>query len=265
METSALSDFEKSEFTSEGKTKTVYYRGKGPAVLVLSEIPGITPLVAEFARMVSDRGLRVVMPSLFGVDGQEPTKKALNATIRQVCVSREFTLLATKKSSAVTTWLNALAHDAHQRNGGPGVGVIGMCLTGGFALAMMHDPVVVAPVLSQPALPVPLGQKRRESVQLSEDRFQQVKQRAAEGTCVMGLRFTGDKTVPEERFATLRRELGDKFIGVEIDSSPGNAFNYSTRAHSVLTEDLGPEGDTPTRQALEQVLTFFESKLLIHP
>ena len=149
-----LDDFERDSFSARDVTRDVYRMGHGPAVQVLSEMPGITPLVAEFSRRVAARGLRVVMPHLFGTDGATPTLQENLKTFGEVCTSREFNLFARGSASPMTTWLRDLAHAEHERNGGPGVGVIGMCLTGGFALAMMVDPVVVAPVLSQPSLPI---------------------------------------------------------------------------------------------------------------
>jgi dienelactone hydrolase len=138
-----------------------------------------------------------------------------------------------------------------------------MCFTGGFALAMAVDDTVIAPVLSQPSLPFPLSKKHKRDVGLSEDDLDKVKQRcAAEDLCVLGLRFTGDKIVPAERFARLRSELGDAFVGVEIDSSPGNEWGHSKAAHSVLTEHLKDEPGQPTRDALDQVLDLFRRKLL---
>ena len=89
-----------------------------------------------------------------------------------------------------------------------------------------------------------------------------VKARAAEGQCVMGLRFTGDRAVPEARFQRLRDELGDRFIAVEIDSSPGNPHGIPKGAHSVLTEHLVDEPGHPTREALDRVLAFFRERLL---
>ncbi len=260
---SVLADFTKTTFTALDRTRDVYHLGAGPTVIVISEMPGITPLVAQFAREVAARGLRVAMPHLFGEDGAAPTGRVMLKALRQVCVSREFTLLATKRSSPVTRWLTALAHAEHDANGGPGVGVVGMCLTGGFALAMMVDPVVVAPVLSQPSLPMSFrkGSAARSELGLSDAERLAVAARAEAGQCVIGMRFTGDSLVPAERFAALRDLLGDNFIGVEIDSSPGNEWGYKERAHSVLTEDLGTNPASPTRQALEQVLTFFTTQL----
>ena len=164
----------------------------------------------------------------------------------------------------MTQWLRALAVHEHERCGGPGVGVVGMCLTGGIALGMMVDPVVVAPVLSQPSTPFPLSKAAKQSIGLSPEDLEVVRSRAAE-TCVLGLRFTGDFAVPPERFERLRTELGDNFIGVEIDSSEGNPWGYSPKAHSVLTEDYSDEEGSPTRLALEQVLNFFQERLGFHP
>jgi len=137
-----------------------------------------------------------------------------------------------------------------------------MCFTGGFALGMMVDETMLAPVLSQPSLPFPIGNKRKASVGISDADFDQVKKRAAQGACVLGLRFTADPAVPPDRFETLRRELGDAFIAVEIDSSRGNPHGIKKRAHSVLTLDLVDEPGHPTRAALEQVLAFLQEQLL---
>jgi dienelactone hydrolase len=254
-----LSDFDRDTFTTRGITRDVYRMGHGPAVLVISEMPGITPDVAEFSRRVAARNLRVVMPSLFGHDGAPPTVKEVLSTFPKICVSREILLFAKGRASPVTSWLRDLAHVEHERNGGPGVGVVGMCLTGGFALAMMVDPVVVAPVLSQPSLP--LGPGSKSELGMSARDLAVVKDRCEAGACVLAYRFTGDKKSPGERFARLRQELGDHFIGVEIDSSPSNPWGYPQNAHSVLTQEYGNQEGSPTRLALAQVLDFFDEQL----
>jgi len=258
----SLEDFERSEFTSGGTTRTIYRTGSGPAVIVISEIPGITPNVARFARMVAGVGCTAVMPSLFGEDGRDPSAGAALRSLATACVSREFTVLALGRTSPVTVWLRALARHEHERCGGPGVGAVGMCLTGGFALAMMVDDTVVAPVLSQPALPFPVNRTHRAALGISDADVDRVVERVASGVCVLGLRFTGDRTSPAERFATLRELLGDGFVGVELDSSPGNPHGHRRGAHSVLTEDLDDRPGTPTRQALDQVLDLFRTRLL---
>jgi dienelactone hydrolase len=136
-----------------------------------------------------------------------------------------------------------------------------MCFTGNFALGMMVDDTMLAPVMSQPALPFAVTPSRRRAVGISDADLTRVKHRAAEGACLLGLRFTQDTAVPEARFDTLRRELGDAFIAVELDSSKGNPYGIPRRAHSVLTEEFVDEPGHPTRQALDRVLAFFAERL----
>jgi dienelactone hydrolase len=261
---SELEGYSHTSFASQRKLRDVYRTGSGPAVVVISELPGITPKVAEFGQRVADVGCTAWLPSLFGEPGKEPSGPYVARSLIPACVSSEFAALATKRASPVTVWLRALAKHAHEECGGPGVGVVGMCFTGGFALAMMVDDVVVAPVLSQPSLPFPIGAARKRDLGLSDDDLARVKQRCADESnlCVLGLRFTGDRAVPEERFARLREELGDKFVAVELDSSPANPHGHPKTAHSVLTEHLQDREGTPTRDALDQVLEFLRSRLL---
>ena len=261
--TDELADFERASFTADGTTRTLFRKGTGPAVIVIAEIPGITPNVARFARRVADRGLTAVMPHLFGEPGAATSPGAVIRSIVPACVSREFTVLATGQTSPIATWLRALARAEHERCGGPGVGAVGMCFTGGFALAMMVDDSVTAPVLSQPSLPFAITAAHRRDLNLSPADLARVKERAAEGVCVLGLRFTHDRAVPAERFQRLREELGDAFIAVEIDSSPGNPWGHPRTAHSVLTENLVDEPGQPTRDALDQVLAFFHDRLKV--
>ncbi len=266
IDTASLAGFERGVFTSSGKkSHDVYRLGSGPAVIVIHEVPGITPLVAAFARKVAARGMTAVMPSLFGTPGRPFGQGYALGEFAKLCVSSEFTVWAANKTSPVTAYLRELAAHEHERCGGPGVGAVGMCATGGFALAMAVDDVVLAPVLSQPGLPAPLGAARKAATGVSDRDLAIVKRRAADGLCVMGLRFTGDLGSPKERFATLRRELGDNFVGVEIDSSVGNPWGYRKGAHSVLTEDYSDVDGSPTRQALEDVLTFFATRLGVTP
>lgn len=266
-----LRDFERTSFTYGGKTRTVFRQGEGPAVIVIAEIPGITPKVADFARKVSAIGCTAVMPHLFGDPGQDPMPsgkpgpKVLGRMLKTVvplCVSREFTMFAAGKTSPVVDWLRALAADEHERCGGPGVGAVGMCFTGGYALAMATDDRLLAPVLSQPSMPVTLNKKLRRTIDTSPEDLAIVKQRcAAEGLKVLGLRFKGDKLVSNERFDFLREELGDAFIAVELEDEAANPDGL-VKPHSVLTEHLIDEPGEPTRAALDQVLDLFRDRLL---
>lgn len=249
-ETDVLSGWERSEFTSADITHDVFRRGTGPAVIVIHEIPGITPKVARFANEVVERGFTVVMPDLVGTPGKEVSIAYAGASMVKVCVAREFATLAMNKTSPVISWLRALARSVHAEVGGPGVGAVGMCFSGGFALGMMVDDIMLAPVLSQPSSPLPIGKARSADLNLSPDDEAAVIQRAVDGCQVLGLRFTGDKLVGE-RFSTLRDKLGDAFIAIELPSSAASD-------HSVLTEQRDDA-------SVEKVLDFFVEKLLAEP
>ncbi len=255
-----LAGFDRSTFGHDGRSHEVYVAGSGPGVVVVHEIPGLHPGVIDFARRLVEGGYRVYLPSLFGQPGAPVSGSAMARSLGQVCVTREFALLA-DRTSPVAHWLRALAAYAHRECGGPGVGAVGMCFTGGFALAMAVEPAVLASVLSQPALPAPLGERRRAALGLDPQDLVRVRQRTQHGLCVLGLRFSADKGSPPERFETLRRVLGAAFEGVEIDSGPGNAYGIPSRAHSVLTVDLVDEPGHPTRAALDRVVEFLGEQL----
>lgn len=268
MPNDELADFSTREFTANGKRRTVYELGSGPAVIVIAEMPGITPAVADFARRIVAIGCTAVVPHLFGEPGRSgatdknrPDVVAFARSIVPACISREFHVLATGATSPVVDWLRELAGDAHERCGGPGVGAVGMCFTGGFALAMATDDRLLAPVLSQPSLPFGITKRHRSTIDISADDLATVKQRCADGLQVIGLRFTGDRLVPGERFEFLRRELGDAFVAIELPDDVANP-DPPNAPHSVLTEHLVDADGEPTREALDQVLDLFRSRLL---
>jgi dienelactone hydrolase len=256
-----LEGFSVAPMTFEGATRDVYRRGTGPGVVVMHEIPGITPAVARFARTVADAGFTVFLPRLFGTPDRPKTAGYLLGAVARACISREFRVLAANETSPIVGWLRALCAAAHAELGGPGVGAIGMCLTGNFALALMVEPSMMAPVLSQPSLPFPLTGALRRGLHVSAGDLVKAKRRAAEGVTVLGLRFTNDRTCPAERFKRLHDELGDAFEAIEIDSSRGNPHGIPALAHSVVTEDLVDETGHPTRVALDRVLSFFAERL----
>jgi dienelactone hydrolase len=243
-----LDGWERGEFTSAGIRHDTYRKGTGPGVVVIHEIPGITPKVAQFADEVVARGFTVVMPDLMGTPGKSPSTPYIVGSMAKLCVAREFTAFALNKTSPVIAWLRALAHRLHDEVGGPGVGAIGMCFSGGFALGMMVDEIMLAPVLSQPSMPLAIGSSRGADLQLSPDDEEAVIQRAQDGCQVLGLRFTEDRAVGT-RFETLREKFGDAFIAIEL---PSNA----TSDHSVLTEQRD-------EASVERVLDFFVEKLQV--
>ncbi|MCW2739397.1 dienelactone hydrolase family protein [Nocardioides sp.] len=202
--------------TYDGTTHPTYRRGSGPGVVVIHEIPGITPEVATFGDEVVDAGHTVVMPSLFGTDGAAMTAGSTARALGQVCISREFTKLRTGETAPVAGWLRSLARELHAELGGPGVGALGMCFTGGFALAMMVGDSVAAPVLCQPSAPFAVTPGRSRDLNLSPGDLAIVKGRCAAGQQVLGLRYRSDPAVGK-RFDTLTTELGDAFIRVELE------------------------------------------------
>jgi len=266
MTRDSLGDFTIEPFTHNEQTKQVYWLGEGPAVVIMSEIPGITPSVADFARRLAGEGFRVAVPHLFGEPGREPTNGYVVSTLAKACVSSEFVAFAKQKTSPVSVWLRGLVAEAARRSGTDdqlgSVGVVGMCFTGGFALALAVDPLVGVPVMSQPSLPLPVLPGAKADLGLTPDDLDEVKRRAdASEICAVGLRFTGDPLVPAARFERLRAELGDRFVGVEIDSSSGNQHQIAKMAHSVLTEDFSSGPDHPTLKAYETVVFHFKTQL----
>ncbi len=269
-----LAGFARGTFTHDGATRDVFRCGEGPAVIVMTEMPGISPKVLEFAGRIADVGCTAVLPSLFGTPGRDPNPGAHSlpstggyfaSSMLRACISREFTVWATGRTSPVIGWLRALAAAEHERCGGPGVGAVGMCFTGGFALAMAADERIIAPVLSQPSLPFPMTPAQRGSIDISAQDLAAVKHRCAnDGLRVVGLRFKGDRFVPAKRFAFLRRELGDAFVAVELEDDDANPDGVMP-PHSVLTEHLVDAPGTPTRAALDLVLELFRERLLTAP
>ena len=256
-----LEGFTVAPMTLDGVERDVYRRGTGPGVIVMHEIPGITPTVARFARIVADAGFSVLMPNLFGTPGRPMSMPYAAGQLARACINREFSVFAANGTSPIISWLRALCAAAHAELGGPGVGAIGMCITGNFALALMVDDVMMAPVLSQPSLPIGLSCSAKRGLHLSVEDLATVKRRAAAGVPVLGMRFTHDFMCAGERFERLREELGEAFEGIEIDSSRGNRYGIPRQAHSVVTHDLVDEAGHPTRVALDRVLAFFEERL----
>jgi dienelactone hydrolase len=252
----ALSAYSKFDFTHEGRTYPVYRKGSGPAVIIMHEMPGLHPLVIRFADRVAEAGMTVFCPSLFGKPGKPVGRGYTLATALGVlCIRREFYVWRGDRSSPVADWLRALARQAHGECGGKGVGAVGMCFTGGFALAMMTDPAVVAPVLSQPSLPI--NKAGAAAIGVSREELSCVKGRLAdEDLTVLGPRFKSDKLVPDARFETYRRELGDRFEAIELEDE--DAAPAIIPPHSVLTLHLKEDG--PTKAAEQRVIGFFRER-----
>jgi len=259
-----LEDFVSREISLEGVARRVHVAGTGPGVIVMTEMPGISPHVARFARWVRDAGFTVYMPSLFGRDGAVPDADEGVAVFRRACVSAEFRAFAGKGSSPVTQWLRALARLALGECGGRGVGAIGMCFTGNFALSMMLEPAVLAPVLSQPSLPL----DDPAALESPPEELAAIRRRLdGEDLTVLAYRFAGDRICRAQRFEAYADALGERFLGRTLPDTAANRdvapffaahVNYP---HSVVTQHLIDAAGEPTLEARDEILAFFRMRL----
>jgi dienelactone hydrolase len=257
-----LDSWRRAPFTGGGLTYDCFEKGEGPGVVLIPEIPGLSPEVAEFGEHLVAAGFTVVIPSPFGTPGRAATTGYTLGIVARLCVSREFRSFAVNAERPITKYLRAVAKDLAARTPGRGVGVIGMCFTGGFALAAAVEDVVSASVLSQPAVPFPVTARMRRDPGLSHEELEVVKERTrTDGLCVLGLRFSGDRATPAERFTTLRAHLGDAFEVIELDSSPGNPDGYGKGAHAVLTAEVRDDPPNSAFAARARAVAFLEEHL----
>lgn len=260
----AITDFTKRLVDVDGIAKTVYVAGSGPAVVLMPEMPGISPDVLRLARWIRNAGLTVYVPSLFGIDGAYPTSEGGKEVLRRACVSSEFRAFAGGGTSPVTAWLRGLARQAHDECGGPGVGAIGLCFTGNFALTMTLEPAVIAPVVNHPSLPLddPGG------LELSDADARAVRDRIArDGLTVLAYRFDNDRWCTGQRFAAYQALLGNTFDGRVLAGQAANAEpppffqDVVETPHSVVTAHLVDEEGHPTVQARDEILAFLLDRL----
>ncbi len=259
-----LEDFDHRPITIDAVRKMVHVAGSGPAVIVMAEMPGISPQLARFSRWVREAGFTVYMPSLFGRDGSVAEAEEGVAVFQKACLSAEFRAFAANESSPVTAWLRSLAKLAHGECGGPGVGAIGMCFTGNFALTMMLEPSMLAPVLAQPALPLddPAG------IHIAPEELTEVRDRLErEDLTVMAFRFEGDRFCRAQRFAAYSEALGERFVARVLPDSAANPDpppffeQVVVSPHSVVTAHLIDEEGQPTLAARDEILSFFGTRL----
>ncbi|NUR81717.1 MAG: dienelactone hydrolase [Dermatophilaceae bacterium] len=241
-----LSGWRRGSHSADGFEYPTYTEGEGPGVIVMHESPGLTPEVVRFGREVVDAGFTVVMPHFFGPAHRAPYALEAVHVVPRLCIGREFTTVATGRTTPVAAWLRSLARRVHGEAGGVGVGAVGMCFTGGFALAMMLEPVVVAPVLAQPAVPVPLTSRRAADVGLDPGDLVAVRDRVRAGCPVLGVRYRDDWATGT-RFDTLTDHLGGGFLRVELERS----------GHATLTGERHPE-------AVDAVIGFLTERLQPH-
>ncbi|WP_405067344.1 dienelactone hydrolase family protein [Kribbella sp. NBC_01510] len=259
---SDLAGWRRAPFTGAGLTFDCFEKGAGPGVVLIPEIPGLTPEVLGLGEHLVAEGFTVVIPSPFGTPGRPETMGYTLGMVARLCVSKEFRCFAANAERPITKYLGAVANDLAARTPGRGVGVIGMCFTGGFALATAVEDAVKAPVLSQPSTPFPMSARLRRDPGLSEAELEVVKERTrTDGLCVLGMRFSHDRMSPSERFTTLRAQLGDAFEVIELDSAPGNPEGYGRSAHAVLTRDLREDPPNTAFHARARMVEFLRQHL----
>jgi dienelactone hydrolase len=242
-----LPGYESFEYSAKGITHVVYVRGRGPGVLLMHELPGMVRECVELGAFLDGKGFRVYMPLMFGEAGE----RIGFGTAARLCISREFRLFAQRESSPVTEWLRALCVERIRPEcPGPGIGAIGMCLSGGFVLSLFVSDMLLAPVVCQPGLPFGITAASRAALGVSAAHLAEAQRSTAP---ILGFRFEGDKICRAERFQTLRQTFGRRFEGHEL----------AGRDHSVLTIDFVNRPDHPTFAARERVVAFLQQRLSV--
>jgi dienelactone hydrolase len=250
----AIPGFDDFVFADGDISHTVYRKGSGRAVVLMHELPGMVPQCITLAEAIAAQGFTVYMPLMFGRPGETaPLKFTL-----QLCISREFRMFSIGGKSPIVDWMRALASKAHTECGGPGVGAIGMCLTGNFVISLMADETVIAPVASQPSLPLGFSDEKKRHIGVPADDVAAAQKR---GGPIMGVCFSGDPFCPPTRFDAIRAAFGKNFREIVIDSSPGNPHGIGKMAHAVLTRDFVDKEGHPTRQARDAVFAFLKERL----
>lgn len=259
-----LADLPARAYLIDGVERAVRVSGSGPAVVVLAEMPGISPHVARFARWVRDAGFTVYLPSLFGRDGAYPRAADGLVVLRRACVSAEFHAFASDSPAPVSAWLRGLAVRAHGECGGPGVGAVGMCFTGNFALSMVLEPAVLAPVMCQPSLPL----DEPAAIALTGDEAAAIRSRMErDDLTALGFRFAGDRYCTAARFAAYAEALGDRFVPTVLDDAaartdPPEFFaEVIDSPHSVVTAHLIDADGEATVAARDAIITFLHRRL----
>lgn len=253
IEYTPISEYQKSSFsapTSEGHLvkHDIYRRGTGAPVILIQELPGIGKETLRLADRFVDNGFEIIMPHLFGP--LEKTNMGANL-LRVFCMRKEFRLFEANKSSPIVDWLKALCQSIRDEKQVAGVGVIGMCLTGNFAISLMGDDSVLASVASQPAMPF----HKQAALHMNEAEIQATKDRIDKTAPMKAYRFAEDRTSSGEKFQCIHQKFNtDGAHRIDLNTLPG-------KGHSVFTLDFVDEDGHPTHQALTEILGYFKAQL----
>jgi dienelactone hydrolase len=254
--TTAVDDFSINEFSSNGISHRVYRKGAGPDVLLMHELPGMTPQFITLARTVADAGFTVHLPLFFGEPGEDHSV----LFFVRLCISREFRLFARRGGSPIVDWLRAYGREISSKSGGKEIGVVGLCLTGNFAIALLADDFTLAPVAAEPSLPFAITAAGRASMAVTDEDLARAQARNKAGVRLMCLRFSNDRISPRERFAAIEAAFAANFEGIVIPS-PDARWGIPANAHSVLTENFSDADGHPMRLARDRVIAFLKERL----
>ena len=249
-----IDQYDKSVFTASTTTQLsithdVYSRGDGDKVVVIiQELPGIGQETLTLADRFVARGYRVVLPHLFGPFGKLSTK--LNFV--RVCISREFHVLASHRSSPVVDWLAALCQKLKNEHQVPGVATIGMCLTGSFAISLMADDAVLAGYASQPSMPF----FKQKQLHMSPGEITAVKAKLDRIGPMKAARFDGDGICKAKKFTALAKAFNEDKERIQLKTLPG-------KGHAVLTLHYDHDAQHPTRKTLDEVMDYFDGALSV--
>jgi dienelactone hydrolase len=258
INTDIIATYAKTTFSATTRyndsiTHDIYTKGSGAPVILLQELPGISDETFRLADKFIDAGFTVVMPHLFGPIGKIAF---ISNTARIFCMRKEFRLFEKNKSSPIVDWLKALCAEVKQKHNAEGVGMVGMCLTGNFAMALMADENVLATVASQPSLPL----LNPNLLQLSGAEIEGIKDRidsvgVDDGSPLTVLRFKEDKLSTREKLNTVEQCFNTP------DHKRVNCVELPGKGHSVLSLDFVDESGHPTYEALETILNYFKKRV----
>jgi dienelactone hydrolase len=221
----------------------------GPPILLLHELPGMTPQCFYLARLLAARGYTIYMPLLVG----SPGKTSTNLNAAKVLFGGGF-YGSRDETSPIITSLRALRDEIHSRHPSQKLGVIGMCMSGNLPPAFLDRAYVKAVVMSQPALPT-FGNGKESKLALSQS---DIKAARNSGVPMLAFRFTTDSISPEPRRVKFIETFGGQltFRALPVDHT----------AHAVLTTELfdapnHAKTTGPSAEALKELIGYLGAQL----
>src|SRR6185312_7682484 len=219
-----MDGFAKTRFTAPvGRRPTafdVYTMGSGPPVIVMQEMPGVGATTIALCQRLAGSGFEAWVPHWFGPLG---ATSPLNLA-RLLCMRREFQLFATNQSSAIVEWMRALCRHVGEVRQVERIGVIGMCLSGNFAITLIAEPNVWAGVASQPSLPA----RAPGALHMSPAEIAASRAALDAKGAMRAYRFKDDRLCTAAKFSAIDAAFNDGAVRVVTNVLPG-------KGHRVLT------------------------------